>query len=315
VDQVTDDATVTEDFFSYGYALLARAALALFVDNDWTAARDATSEAEECFAQTQTGHWEIATARLYRCIALLYLGELGELSRSRRVYLRQAQNHGDRLSAVSLRTRFASPWLLGDDPLAGRQDVRDAIAMWPPERDGFTLPHWFAACSLAQFSLYEGVPDEAVEHLAQRADELDRGFVGGTPLLAAELAFLRGRIALAQAAVGGADRSAAIGAARRHARRLVRSSLPAPRAWGQLLEAAADIAADRPAATARLRSAIVALEQGDNHLYANAARYHLAHRIGGDEGGEIRVEVEAWMRAHPTYNVAAFANFLLPGCE
>src|SRR4029453_7395681 len=82
---------------------------------------------------------ELDTAHTYALMALVYLGELGEVARRLPALLQDAEGRGDLVGWIRLRTRVLGIALLAADD-AGRAaaEVEDAIAQW--SHQAFHIP-------------------------------------------------------------------------------------------------------------------------------------------------------------------------------
>ena len=91
--------------------------------------------------------------------ALMYLGELGELSRRLPALLADARSSGNLYLATELCTRSNYCWLAADDPDEGERDTIESIARW--SHKGFHRQHYSAMLARVQTALYRGDADAA----------------------------------------------------------------------------------------------------------------------------------------------------------
>jgi hypothetical protein len=88
--------------------------------------------------------------------ALMYLGELGEVSRRVPALLADARSRGNLYLAPELCTRSNYAWLAADDPDEGEREKIETIARW--SHKGFHRQHYSAMLARAQTALYRGNP-------------------------------------------------------------------------------------------------------------------------------------------------------------
>ena len=101
--------------------------------------------------------------------ALMYLGELGEVSRRVPALLANARSRGNLYLATELCTRSNYVWLAADDPDEGERVTIESIARW--SHKGFHRQHYSAMLARIQTALYRGDADAAWRLLAEQ--ELD----------------------------------------------------------------------------------------------------------------------------------------------
>src|SRR5207249_4874006 len=130
--------------------------------------------------------------------ALLYRGEVAEVSRRVPQLLSAALDQGNLFAATDLRTRLNAIWLAADDPDRARDEVIAALTTWP--RDAFHLQHYSALVALAQIELYTGDYEVAWKHIEGQIKPLEKSMLLRIQGLRIEARFLRARLALASAA-------------------------------------------------------------------------------------------------------------------
>ena len=303
------------DAYVLGSATSAGAFVAYFGDNAWRRALELFLGAGEHFRRELQAGWEIDTIQLFVCLCRMYLGEVGELSRTIPSFVREAERRGDRYMAVTLRTRIPLGWLARDDPDGADRDVASAIRSWMPAARTLQVQHFFALLSRCEIALYRGDPGSARALLEERRGALGRSLLLRVVMIRAEMLHLDGRIALAEAAaedLGG--RTTSLRRARCAARKLRRIRLPIARSWARLLEAsAAQLEGSGTRAAALLRSALAELDASETALHAAAARTRLAEIVGGAEGEGLAARARAWMTAQGVRNPDRLVAMLLPG--
>lgn len=305
-----------EDPAARAYVLFPRAAVHYFIENAWLATYRLVNEAEKLFhAHVYSGGWETDTCQMYACFCLMYLGELRKLTPTVDAFCFDAERRGDLYLALSLRCRMSVPWMMADDAASGERAVDEAARRWTHDRNTFQVQHFFAMHSRAEFALYDGAPQRAAAVLSRAAAGLRRSMLLRIPIVACEVAYLRGRVALAQAAAARdrPERAHWAHEVRRLARRVERSGQPLGRGLGPLLRAgAAHVAGDDDRAVRLLREGIDALDQLDTQLYAQPARRALGGLLGGDAGARLRADADAWLAEQGVREPERFYAALVP---
>ena len=125
-------------------------------------------DAEVVFREECAGvSWERASVIIMALWCLWFSGDLGELARRAPLYLREADERGDRFFAAGLRSGVTNVyWLLEDDPLRARRENQAALASWSAE--GFQLQHSFYLVAAVNTHLYEGDAVAAYDLVRQR---------------------------------------------------------------------------------------------------------------------------------------------------
>ncbi|HEV7820480.1 MAG TPA: hypothetical protein VGO84_04815, partial [Burkholderiales bacterium] len=115
--------------------------LGAYLVGHWKKAAELCEEAAEVLRDRCTGAtWELTTAHRFLLSALLYLGEVAEVSRRVPLLLSAALEQENLFAATDLRTRMNLIWLAADEPDRARTEVIEALKAWPHE--GFTLQHY-----------------------------------------------------------------------------------------------------------------------------------------------------------------------------
>jgi len=110
---------------------------------------------DQCVGAT----WELNVAQNVVVWALMYLGELGELSRRLPAILAHARSSGNLYIATELCTRCNYFWLAADDPDEGERVTIESIGRW--SHKGFHRQHYSAMLARIQTALYRGDADAA----------------------------------------------------------------------------------------------------------------------------------------------------------
>ena len=109
---------------SIGMALWARG-LSSYLLGHWKDAAEYCERSTEILRDQCTGvTWEITIANRFMLTALLYLGDVVEVSRRVPQLLSAALEQGNLFAATDLRTRLNAIWLAADDPDRARRSYR-----------------------------------------------------------------------------------------------------------------------------------------------------------------------------------------------
>ena len=134
--------------------------------------------------------------------ALMYLGELGEVSRRVPALLADARSRGNLYLATELCTRSNYAWLAADEPDEGERETIESIARW--SHKGFHRQHYSAMLARVQTALYRGDAEAGWRLLDEQEPMFRRSFLTRVQIFRIEWRFMRARCALALAARTGA---------------------------------------------------------------------------------------------------------------
>ena len=129
--------------------------------------------------------------------ALLYIGELADVSRRIPALLDAALEQGDIFAATDIRLRLNLIWLAADDPDRARTEVIEALKIWP--RTGFLLQHYSSMLAMAQIELYTDDAEVAWKHVRGQHKAVKGSLLLRTQLLRVDSLYLQARTALASA--------------------------------------------------------------------------------------------------------------------
>jgi hypothetical protein len=292
----------------WGLVLLAEGVTAA-LEGDWPRGQVLCDRAEAIFRDSCLGFsWEQGTAHRFALWPLLYMGDLAEVARRLPGLIKQARERDDLYAETNL-CLVARPMLrlAADQPARARQELAEVMARWSPA--GFHVQHMNRLFDDTQIDLYEGQPRQAWQRLETNWRALKRSQLLRVQQVRIFMTALRGRAALALAAV--APEAALVRSARRDARTLWRERAPWSQALARLLEAGVASCQGKPAA-ALLRDAADRCEAAHMHLYAASARWHLA-RLEGASGQERAEQAEAWMRNQQIVRPDRMAALQVPG--
>lgn len=289
--------------------------ISAYLTGQWKRAADSCDRAVEVFRDRCTGAtWEMGLAQRFMLSALLYLGELADVSRRVPVMLDAALEQGDVLAATDLRTRLNLVWLAADDPDRARMEVIEALKIWP--RKGFHLQHYSSMLAMAQIELYTGDAEVAWKHVKGQYKALKESLLLRTQVLRVDSMYLRARTALAAAihANRSRERERLLKSAEQMAGRIAKERMPWSDPLVPLIRAPiANYHGDASRATALLSEAVRGFDQTDMRLRAMAARRRLGQSLGGDRGRELIAEADGWMRSQEIRNPALLTRMLAPG--
>jgi eukaryotic-like serine/threonine-protein kinase len=293
-----------------GLSMWAKGVAAYLVGN-WKEAAELSERAAEILRDRCTGvTWELSIAHRFMLGSFLYLGELAEVSRRVPVLLSAALEQGNLLAATDLRTRMNLIWLVADDPNQAREEVIEALKVWPQE--GFHLQHYSSLFALAQIELYTGDGEVAWRHIQGQWKALENSMLLRIQALRIEAVHLQARAALATAG----RKKDRLAIARKLTRSIAREQMPWADPLVYLLQAAIARQSGDVSQTSKLLSeAVDASDRADMRLYAAAARRRLGEVLGGDHGGALIAEAETWMRTQKIRNPLLMTRMLAPGFD
>ena len=178
--------------------------------------------------------WEMTIAQNLFMWSLMYMGELGDVSRRVPALINDARRRGNLYLATEFATRCNFVWLAADDPDGGEREATTAIARW--SQKGFHRQHFSAMLARVQTALYRDDGRAAWRHLAEQDSKLRASMLMQVQVLRVEHTYLRGRSAIAMAAAEPGDRRW-LSIARAAARRIARERMPWSNPIALLLEA------------------------------------------------------------------------------
>ncbi len=283
--------------------------LALFHRGRWKEAREVLySRAAQASNDTR------ALNRTFGVYSLFFLGRVREQARRATRLLADAERRGDTYTVVNVRAApLVDASLAVDDPEAGRQHIRFALATWT--QHGFHVQHWKAMLWETQIELYVGDGPRAYARLERDRRAFKWSFLGHSQFVREMTRYVRGCAAVAAALDAAAPtRRARLAEARAIARHLGRQRMTWIAPLASLIQAAvANAEGDTATATAALRKAVEQADAADMALHACSARHQLGCLLGGAEGERIRREAETTMSTEGIRAPARIAAMFLPG--
>ncbi|MGI8835336.1 MAG: serine/threonine-protein kinase PknK [Pyrinomonadaceae bacterium] len=293
-----------------GLSIWARGVSA-YQTGEWKLAAEVCERAAEVLRDRCTGvTWEVSIANRFMLSALLYLGEVAEVSRRVPTLLSAALEQGNVFAATDLRTRMNSIWLAADDPDKARAEVIEALKAWPHE--GFHLQHYSSLLALAQIELYTGDPEVAWKHIVGQWPALENSMLLRNQVLRIEATYLRARAALATALTGNSRDK--LGYAETLARKLEKENMGWAKPLAAVVRAAvAHQRGQHSEAISLLTAAADGFWQMDMRLYAAATRRRLGELLADDRGRQLITDADEWMTTERIKNPERMTRMLVPG--
>jgi tetratricopeptide (TPR) repeat protein len=289
--------------------------VAAYLVGEWQKGAELCEEAAELLRDRCTGvTWELSVAQRFMLSAMLFRGEVAEVSRRVPFLLSAALEQGNVFASTDLRTRLNLIWLAADDPDKARAEVIEALKQWPHE--GFHLQHYTAMLALVQIELYTGDAEVAWKHIQGHWKSLAGSMLLRLQILRIEAMHLKARAALASARDNPARARQRLQVAESIARRISKERMPWATPLANLLYAGVAYQRnDLAEANANLSEALNGFEVADMHLYAAATRRRLGEVMGGQRGEHLVEEAARWMRSQKIRNPAALTRMLVPGFD
>jgi serine/threonine protein kinase/tetratricopeptide (TPR) repeat protein len=296
-----------------GLSIWARGVGAYLVGH-WKEAGDLCERAAEVLRDQCTGvTWELTIAHRFMLSALLFRGEIAEVSRRVPVLLAAALEQGNLFAATDLRTRMNLIWLAADDPTRARAEVIDALKSWPHE--GFHLQHYLSMQALGQIEMYTGDNEVAYRHIQGQWKALERSMLFRIQILRIDAMHLQARAALASAA-GSTEKAFRLRMAERLAQQIAKERVAWASPFVTVIRAAiAWQRGESSNATRLLSEAVKGFDLSDLGLYAAASRRRLGETIAGDRGRELIAEADAWMAHQNIQNPMKITRTMTPGFD
>ena len=255
--------------------------------------------------------WELNMAQNVVIWALMYLGELGEVSRRVPPLVAAARSSGNLYIATELCTRSNYVWLAADDPDEGERVTIESIGRW--SHTGFHRQHYSAMLARIQTALYRGDAALAWRLLEDLDRILRHSYLRRVQVLRIESLYLHGRSALAMAAKYG-PRRRFLSAARAAARRIANERMPWSDPIALLLEAGLAHLEGRSSRVPRLlHDAAARFDGADMKLYSAVARRRIGALQDDAAGRALKRQAEEWMAAQNIKNPVAMTRTLAPG--
>jgi serine/threonine protein kinase/tetratricopeptide (TPR) repeat protein len=298
---------------AHGLSMLAPGIIALLTGR-WRLARTKLARAEEIFREQCIGAaWEAATAQMFRCLAMYYLGDWGVLGQEASTSIRHALERGDRYTAAVLDCIAPYGDLSANDVDGARRTIDQAAVHWQAT-SGYHLQHYLQLLTRIQIDLYAGEATAAWARMEAEWGLLRRSLMRRVQMTRVESTHMRARCALAMAALAPVQAGRYLRIARRASRALRRERAAWSMALGILVSAATmALRGRRERAIELLEEAEDQLEQAEMPLFAASAQRQRGLLVGGLEGRELIRLADVAMSDHGIVNPAAVAGMLVPG--
>ena len=255
--------------------------------------------------------WELTIAQNVVIWALMYLGELAEVSRQVPALLANARSRGNLYLATELCTRANYVWLAADDPDGGERETVESIARWSHE--GFHRQHYSAMLARVQTALYRGDGEAAWRLLAEQEPGLRGSYLRRVQVIRIEWLYLRARSALAMAE-GNRRSGRLLSLARAQAGRIERERMAWSSPIATLVRAGiAHLEGDTPRVLRCLHDAAARFERADMNLYLAVTRRRIGALQDDERGRQLLRQSEEWMAAQTIRNPASMTRMLAPG--
>jgi predicted Ser/Thr protein kinase len=279
---------------------------------DWKTAVEHFERARVLLRERCTGAtWETNLVESLLLGALLFQGEIREVSERLPALLVSAKDRGNLYFETELRTRMNLVWLSADQPDEGERTANEAMESW--SHQGFHRQHYNHVLARIQTELYRGRADAAWDLVTSNWPAFEHTRLLNIRFVKVETWYLRARAALLMAA-SSTDRSRFLASARADARRLKRVKMPWSSALALLVEAAAEhLEGSEDAARARLAMAAAAFESIHMKLYVAVAHRRLGELQRGKNGQELVRQADEWMAMQGIKNPALMTQLMAPG--
>jgi serine/threonine protein kinase/tetratricopeptide (TPR) repeat protein len=297
--------------YSLGMVAMAKGIAAAFV-GEWRQALALCDEAAEILRRSCTGVvWELDTAHRFALWALMFKGDVAEMTRRLPFLLKEANERDDLYAVMNLNLVVGTfVRLAADEPERARREPEPVLARW--SRQGFHVQHMNRLYDEVQIDLYRGDHRAAWARVTTNWPTLRGSHFFRVQQVRIFLRDLRARSALA-AAAGEANPRPYLSVADREARQLSREGVSWADGLAGLIRGAVLLARGVGEGATQIRAAAAQLELVEMPLHAAAARRLLGRFQGGTEGQALIAQADAWMREQKIQNPARLAALLAPG--
>lgn len=249
-------------------------------------------------------------------LALEYMGRLREMATRADACLREGEATGNLYTRVQACLYLSLDRIAADNSQAAAALARDALSLWPPERQTFLFQHWLGLKTSIYGDLYAGRPAAAVERLRQTWPRMKSSSLLQMQFLRIFALQLRAGAALALASNRVSMRSDLIRLAEDSARQLEREgTVIAQAAASLLLAGAAARRGRRTGALMHLGEAITGYDKAGMTLYAAAARRQRGVLLGSEAGERQVAAADAQMANEGIARPDRWAVMYAPGFD
>lgn len=293
--------------------ILASEGFASYFRGRYRVASQQLTESARIFREHTIGSsWELNNVRVFRLLALRFIGDFAQLQLLFERYTRDASQRGDRFMETTLRRAFAILELVRGDPDSARDQLQRA--RWTPPGDAFHVQHWYELEARSEIALYEGAAPRALEELAPDYERLGRSLLLRLQIVRVASRWIRARTLLSAAVTEERDRKRRLAEAARLARRMARESVGFPRAWSRLVMAAVMTQQGKSEHAYRhLREAIEVADAFDMEAVAASARHRLGELVAGNESDTLIASSNDWMSREKIAEPARLLDLIAPG--
>jgi hypothetical protein len=281
---------------------------------EWRQSLEALGEANAIMRDHGTGlTWELDTQHFFTLQNLFYLGRFAELAARVPLFIRDAEDRGDRFAGTMLRIGAPNAaWLVVGDLARARAERAAAMPAW--SRSGFHLQHLLGLYADAQAALYAGEPEDSWRALGEAWQPLERSLLLRVQVTRVEAVHVRARLALARGRADAKARPAMARAALTDARRLASEGVGYGDSLAALVAAgAAALEGHDERAGFALEHAEAGFEAAHMVMFAAASRRARGRLLGGAAGAALVGAAEAAMRAEGVADPARVSAMLAPG--
>jgi serine/threonine protein kinase len=290
-------------------------ALSLFMRGRFLAALEALRAGETMLGEQVVGaRFEVDNCQQYRCAALAWSGQLGELARQVPALLGEALDRGDEYQATGLRGGRANiAWLVRGEPDEARRQL-DAADRVRQTSTSYHLHHYFQLVTGLQIELYRGDAEAALALLSAQWRALDASMLLRVQSIRIEANFARARVLLTAARARPGDAPRLVRAAASAAAAMRKSGAAWGEALAELIDAGVVARGDEPElAAARFGRAAELAAAADMAHIAAAARARRGELVGGTEGSALVAEARQQLAADGVRDPDRVLALLAPG--
>jgi hypothetical protein len=287
--------------------------VAAYFHGDFRRCRQSCEEAAQIFRNRCTGvSWELETCNTFALWPSYFGGEYAELRKRFSTLIAEIRERGARLAEADI-TTFGGPfvWLAADDADGARRAMAGVMGEW--SQQDFQVQHFTTLTAEAQIDLYLGDGRSAWQRVEREWSGVADAMLLHVEIVRAYMHHLRARCALA-ALDSGLDRAALLAAAARDAKRLERERPPYAKGLARMIRAGlAFHRDDRETAATLLLTAADELDRLGWGCFGTAARRQYGELIGGEAGGAIVRDVDAYLRLQGVKRPDLIAALQAPG--
>lgn len=292
-------------------AHLATSQVAL-LEGRWKDCADATRQTLQILKERCSGvNHEISLAHFHNLVALFQLGEIRDVNKSLPLRIQEAQERGNRLPLMELKTTLEPALFLVHNKVdLARKNLQEALQAWP--QNGFQTQHFQAFLSRMNIELYSGQLDAARQCLTTTWPALQRSFLLKIQLVRIFALEIKGRTHLALALQNPRHRRENLREADELAHKLESEHSPFANALALQLRALETICEKQPLMSQGfLLQAEHAFEACRMDLHVNLARFARC-RLEGEMSERSLREVTDWLHLRGIASPNHYAYMHLP---